>query len=384
MQDYEILGHFYLGKIVDPQSMIKSDQYLLYDSKDLTTHAICIGMTGSGKTGLGIGILEEAAIDNIPALILDPKGDMGNLLLTFPELKPEDFLPWLQASDAERKGITIEQYAELKAQEWQDGLKAWDQDGNRIRYLKSKSEFSIYTPGSSVGNPLSIIQMLNCPSDKILNNSELLNDYAASNVSSLLSLIGIDADPLQSKEHILLSNILLKAWQKGEDVDLTLLIQYILQPQIEKIGIMPLEKFFPENERLSLATSFNNLLAAPQFSAWLQGVPLDIQNLLYTEDGKARMSVISLNHLNDQEKMFFVSLFLNQVLAWMRTQAGTSSLRAILYMDEIFGFIPPVANPPSKKPMLALLKQARAFGLGIILATQNPVDIDYKIGRAHV
>ena len=378
MQDYEILGHFYLGKIVDPQTMTKSEQYLLYDSKDLATHAICIGMTGSGKTGLGISILEEAAIDNIPALILDPKGDMGNLLLTFPELKPEDFLPWLQASDAERKGITIEEYAKSKAQEWQDGLKAWDQDGNRIRYLKSKSEFSIYTPGSSVGNPLSIIQMLNCPSDKILNNSELLNDYAASNVSSLLSLIGIDADPLQSKEHILLSNILLKAWQKGEDVDLTLLIQYILQPQIEKIGIMPLEKFFPENERLSLATSFNNLLAAPQFSAWLQGVPLNIQNLLYTADGKARMSVISLNHLNDTEKMFFVSLFLNQILAWMRTQAGTSSLRAILYMDEIFGFVPPVSNPPSKKPMLALLKQARAFGLGIILATQNPVDIDYK------
>ncbi|NLJ94745.1 MAG: DUF87 domain-containing protein [Clostridiaceae bacterium] len=381
MQSYEILGHFYLGKTLNPQTMEKTDQYFLYDSKDLTTHAICIGMTGSGKTGLGINILEEAAIDNIPALIIDPKGDMGNLLLTFPELSPEDFLPWLQASDAERNGISLEEYAKQKASDWKNGLKEWNQDSNRIRTLKNKADFSIYTPGGAT-NPLSIVQILDCPT-QVLNDSEMLNDYAVSSVSALLSLIGIKAEPLQSKEHILLTNILLDTWQQKQNMDLAKLIKSIIKPEIEKIGVLSLEEFFPESERMTLATAFNNLLAAPQFAVWLEGEPINIQNLLYTPEGKPRMSVISLNHLNDQEKMFFISLFLNQVLAWLRTQSGTSSLRAILYMDEIFGFVPPVANPPSKKPMLSLLKQARAFGLGVVLATQNPVDIDYK-GLANI
>src|SRR5690606_3181107 len=124
------------------------------------------------------------------------------------------------------------------------------------------------------------------------------------------------------------------------------------------------------------AMSLNSLLAAPGFQTWLHGVPLDIKNILYTPEGKPRLAIFSIAHLDDTERMFFVSLLLNQVVGWMRAQSGTTSLRALLYMDEIFGYLPPTANPPSKKPLLTLLKQARAFGLGVLVATQNPVDLD--------
>ncbi|MGB4610750.1 MAG: DUF87 domain-containing protein [Saccharofermentanales bacterium] len=378
MQAYEILGHFYLGKTVDPMTMTRSEQYLMYDSKDLNTHAICVGMTGSGKTGLGIGILEEAAMDNIPALIIDPKGDMTNLMLTFPDLLPEDFLPWLHASDAERKGLTLEEFAKTKADSWRNGLAEWSQDGERIRVLCGKADFSVYTPGSSAGKPLSIIRMLETPAQMIPQDQEALQDYISATVSALLALLGIDADPLQSREHILLSNILLNNWRNGLSLNLETLIQLIAQPGIAQIGVMPLDTFYPQNDRMQLAMRFNNLLASPQFSSWLQGEPLDIHNLLYTAEGKPRISILALSHLDEEQRMFFVSTFLNQVLVWIRTQSGTSSLRALLYMDEIFGYFPPVANPPSKKPLLSLLKQARAYGLGIVLATQNPVDLDYK------
>lgn len=383
MQNYEILGHFYLGKAVDPATMTRTDQYLMYDSKDLSTHAICVGMTGSGKTGLGIDILEEAAMDNIPALIIDPKGDMTNLMLTFPDLKAEDFLPWLHSAEAERKNMNLEEFATAKAEQWRNGLAEWQQDGERIRTLREKAQFSVYTPGSSAGKPLSVLRMLNVPDHQILQDQEAVQDYAAATVSALLALLGINADPLQSREHILLSNILLKYWQNNQNLNLETLIKLIAEPGIAQIGVMPLDIFYPQNDRMQLAMRFNNLLASPQFSSWLQGEPMDIQNLLYTAEGKPRISILAINHLDEQERMFFVSTFLNQVLAWTRSQSGTSSLRAILYMDEIFGYFPPVANPPSKKPLLSLLKQARAFGLGIVLATQNPVDLDYK-GLANI
>ncbi len=383
MTNYELLGHFYLGKLIDPKTLEKTDNYLLYDSRDLTTHAICLGMTGSGKTGLGITLLEEAAIDNIPALVIDPKGDMANLLLNFPELKGEDFLPWIQASEAERAGLSLSDYAEKKADEWRTGLAAWDQGPDRIRLLKDRSDFQVYTPGSSAGKSLSIAKMLDCPNEKILSDQESLQDYLLSTIDALLSFIGVKIESMQSREHTLLSRIILDYWEQGKDLNLAQLIQGIADPRIESIGVFPLESFFPKDDRMKLALRFNNLLAAPQFSAWLEGDPIDINNMLYGLDGHAKISIVNLSQLNDQERMFFVSLLLNQVLAWMRAQQGTSSLRAILYMDEIFGYFPPVANPPSKQPLLTLLKQARAYGLGLILASQNPSDLDYK-GLANI
>ncbi|MDZ7332473.1 MAG: ATP-binding protein [candidate division KSB1 bacterium] len=378
MQDFEKLGVFYLGREYDLEKKQAREELLLYNSKDLVTHAVCVGMTGSGKTGLCIGLLEEAAIDGIPAIIVDPKGDLPNLLLTFPELEPKDFLPWVNAEDAQKKGVSLEEYAAQQANLWKKGLADWGQDSSRIKRLREAADFTIYTPGSNAGIPVSILKSFAAPPQVIMEDSDLLRERINTTVTSLLNLMGIEADPLQSREHILLSNILDSTWQKGQDLDLAGLIHAIQTPPMTKIGVFDIESFFPSKDRFALAMKLNNLLAAPGFSVWLEGEPLDIDRILYTSDGKPRMSIFSIAHLNDAERMFFVSLLLTQLLGWMRTQSGTTSLRSIFYMDEIFGYFPPVANPPAKAPLMTLLKQARAFGLGIVLATQNPVDLDYK------
>ena len=378
MQDFEKLGVFYLGRPYDMQTRQSQPAPLLYDSKDLVTHAVCVGMTGSGKTGLCIGLLEEAAIDGIPAIVIDPKGDLANLLLTFPDLKGADFLPWINEDDARKKGLTPDQFAQSQADTWTKGLGAWGQDGERIRRLKDAADFTIYTPGSTAGMPVSIIKSFAAPARAVLDDPELLQERVRTTATSLLGMVGIDADPIQSREHILLSTLLTNAWQAGKDLDLGALIQQIQSPPIQRIGVLNLDSFFPEKERFGLAMRLNNLLAAPGFENWLKGDPLDVNSLLYTTEGKPRVSIFSIAHLSDAERMFFVSLLLNQTLGWVRTQSGTTSLRAIVYMDEIFGYFPPVANPPSKAPLLTLLKQARAYGVGIVLATQNPVDLDYK------
>ncbi len=378
MEDYEKLGMFYLGRTYDLASGKLTEQPLLYDSKDLVTHAVCVGMTGSGKTGLGIALLEEAAIDGVPAIVIDPKGDLANLLLTFPELRGEDFRPWINEAEAAVKGLSPEQYAEEQATAWREGLADWDQTGERIARLREAAEFAVYTPGSSAGLPVSILKSFAAPAPAVVADEELLRDRLSSTVTSLLGLMGVDADPLQSKEHILLSTILDGAWKAGRDLDLGGLIQQIQEPPVTRIGVMDLETFYPAKERFQLAMRLNNLLAAPGFEVWLEGERLDPGALLWTAEGRPRVAVFSIAHLDDAERMFFVSLLLNEVLAWVRAQPGTSSLRALLYMDEIFGFFPPVANPPSKIPLLTLLKQARAYGLGVVLATQNPVDLDYK------
>lgn len=378
MEHYEKLGVFYLGRHYDLENKKSGEGLLLYDSKDMVTHGVCVGMTGSGKTGLCVALLEEAALDNIPAIIIDPKGDLTNLLLTFPELRPEDFRPWINEDEARKKKVSPDEYAAQQAELWRNGLASWDQDGERIRYLKDSAEFVIYTPGSTAGIPVSILDSFAAPSKAIINDSELLQDRVSGTASSLLGLIGISADPINSREHILISTILSHAWQQGRNLDLAALIQQIHNPPVNQVGVMNMESFYPSRERFALGTQLNNLLASPSFANWLQGESLDIDNILHTKKGKPKMSIFSIAHLSDNERMFFVSLLLNQILSWTRSQTGTTSLRALLYMDEIFGFFPPVANPPSKQPLLTLLKQARAFGLGIMLTTQNPVDLDYK------
>ncbi|MFO0770544.1 MAG: ATP-binding protein [Nitrospiraceae bacterium] len=377
-EDFEKLGVFYLGRPYDLATKQGRPGWLLYDSKDLVTHAVCVGMTGSGKTGLCLALLEEAAIDNIPAIIIDPKGDLGNLLLTFPGLKGEDFQPWINEDDARKKGLSPADYAKAQAELWTKGLASWQQDGARIQRLRDAAEFSIYTPGSTAGLPISILKSFAAPGQDVLDDAELLRERISTTVTSLLGLLGIEADPIQSREHILLSTILDRTWREGKDLDLAALIQAIQAPPLTKIGVLDVDSFFPSKERFALAMRLNNLLAAPGFQAWLEGEALDVQSLLYTASGKPRITIFSIAHLNDAERMFFVTLLLSQMVGWMRAQSGTTSLRALLYMDEIFGYFPPVANPPSKLPLMTLLKQARAFGLGVVLATQNPVDLDYK------
>ena len=378
MEDYEKLGAFYLGKVYDVKTQNAKEELFLYDLKDLTTHAVCVGMTGSGKTGLCIGLIEEAAIDGVPAILIDPKGDLSNLLLTFPNLQGSDFLPWINQDEARNKNLSPEAYADKQAALWTKGLGDWGQDGQRIQRLKDSAEMLVYTPGSNAGLSVSILNSFAAPGKEILEDNDLLRERISTTVSSLLGLVGIDADPIQSKEHIFLSTILDTAWRKGQNLDLAALIQQVQTPPVQKIGVLDLESFYPSKERFGLVMALNNLLASPGFNAWLEGTPLDIGQILYTPAGKPRIAIFSIAHLSDPERMFFVSLLMNQVLGWMRSQPGTNSLRAIVYMDEIFGYLPPTSNPPSKTPMLTLLKQARAFGVGMVFATQNPVDLDYK------
>ncbi|MBN1916354.1 MAG: ATP-binding protein [Verrucomicrobia bacterium] len=378
MQDIEKLGAFYLGRVYDHLANRTTDDVLLYDSKDLTTHAVCVGMTGSGKTGLCVTLLEEAAIDGIPSICIDPKGDLTNLALAFPELRPSDFRPWIDEAEAARKGATPDAYAESTAGLWRRGLADWGQDPARIARLKAAADVSIYTPGANAGLQLSVLRSFSAPSPAVAGDPTALRDRIMSAVSGLLALVGLSADPIKSREHILISNILHHAWQKGESLDIAGIIRAIHQPPFDVVGVFDIESFFPAADRMALAMRINNLLASPGFSAWMEGEPLDIQRLLFTTDGKPRISILSIAHLSDPERMFFVTILLNELVAWMRVQSGTSSLRALLYMDEIFGYFPPTAMPPSKIPMLTLLKQARAFGLGTVLSTQNPVDLDYK------
>jgi hypothetical protein len=377
-KDYEKLGVFYLGRTIDPASGQTTQTPLLYDSKDLTTHGMVVGMTGSGKTGLCLSLLEDAGIDGIPALVIDPKGDIANLLLTFPNLRAEDFEPWVEPAEAVRHGTTPAEFAKQEAKKWREGLAKWDQEPERIQMFRDSVEIALYTPGSNTARSLSLLRELTPPPPAVVEDFDLFQDRISSAVSGLLGLMRIDADPVRSREHILLSKLLELAWTAGKSLTLAQLIGQLQNPPLTHVGIMDLESFFPSKDRVGLAMTINNLLASPTFAGWMTGEPLEIGQLLYTPTGKPKISILSIAHLSESQRMFFVTLLLNEVIAWMRTQSGTSSLRAILYMDEVFGYFPPLSNPPSKGPMLTLLKQARAYGLGVLLATQNPVDLDYK------
>jgi hypothetical protein len=378
MPDFEQLGAFYLGRLFDLRTQKTQPELLLYDAKDLTTHAVCVGMTGSGKTGLCLALLEEAAIDGIPAIAIDPKGDISNLLLAFPELRPSDFEPWIDPAEAQRRGVSPAELAAGTAQTWRKGLADWGQDGSRIARFQQAADRAIYTPGSSAGLPLTVLRSFAAPAATVLQDADALRERVSTATAGLLSLLAIAGDPLQSREHILIASLLERAWRDGRDLDVGGLIREIQSPPFDKVGVLDIESFFPAGQRFELATRLNNLLASPGFAGWLDGAPLDVQRLLYTADGRPRLAILSIAHLSDAERMFFVTILLNEVIGWMRAQSGTSSLRALLYMDEVFGYFPPTANPPSKTPMLTLLKQARAYGLGVVLATQNPVDLDYK------
>ena len=373
---YEKLGLFYLGQDIDKTTQETTEALTLLKNKNFTTHAAIIGMTGSGKTGLGIGLIEEAAIDNIPSIVIDPKGDMGNLCLTDPSFSAEVFEPWVK-DEAQTKEKEPAKYAEKIASMWKLGIEGSHQDSSRVEKF-GKVKKTIYTPGSSAGISINILSSLDAPPSEILNDSDSFASYIKTTVSSLLALIGIKADPVESKEYILLAQIISRSWLAAENLNLEDLIGRIISPTFKKIGVLPLEAFYPQAERFKFATKFNAIIASPTFKSWLDGEDLNIQNLLYDENGKAKIAIFSISHLSDDERMFFVTLLLNKYIAWMRRQSGTSALKTILYMDEIYGFFPPTKNPPSKEPMLLMLKQARAFGVGVILSTQNPVDLDYK------
>ncbi len=374
----EQLGSFYLGAAYDLEKGERSEMPISYDARDLVTHAVCVGMTGSGKTGLCIGLLEEAAIDKVPALLIDPKGDITNLLLQFPDLRPEDFEPWINADDARRKEKTVAEFATATAETWQKGLADWGISGERMNVLAGHTSYTIFTPGSEMGVPVNILGSLAAPQLDWTTEAEAIRERISGTVAALLGLAGVNADPVRSREGILLANIFEFYWQQGQDLDLDQLIAAITNPPVKKLGAFEVDVFFPAKDRFALAMNFNTLLASPKFQSWLKGEPLDVDRFFYSAEGKPRHSIIYIAHLSDSERMFIVTLLLENLITWMRKQSGTTSLRALLYFDEVFGYFPPTAEPPSKRPLLTLLKQARAFGLGVVLVTQNPVDIDYK------
>jgi hypothetical protein len=370
---------FYLGRAYDPIRQTITDKEIRYDPADLTTHAVVTGMTGSGKTGLCIALLEEAALQGIPAIIIDPKGDLTNLLLHFPDLAPQDFQPWIDADLARRAGKSVEQVAADASQSWREGLREWNVSQDRILALKNAAHFTIFTPGSDTGAPVSVLASLAAPEIRWNENREVLREKITSTVTALLGLVGYtDVDPLRSREHILLSNIFETEWSQGRDVKLAELVLQTQTPPFDNLGAFPVETFFPAKDRMELAMLLNNILAAPTFESWREGEPLSIASMLYTANARPRHNIFYLAHLSDAERMFFITLLLSAVETWMRTQSGAATLRALLYMDEIAGYLPPLRNPPSKSPLLRMLKNARAFGLGLLLATQNPVDLDYK------
>lgn len=375
----ERTGFFYIGREFSMEKGETLDTPIQYDSRDLTTHGVCIGMTGSGKTGLCIDLLEEATLNGIPSIIIDPKGDMTNLLLAFPELLPDDFLPWVNKEDARREGMDERAYAEKIASVWKKGLAEWDIDKARIKRYREAAEFRIHTPGSRAGYGVSILSSLLSPSLSWEDEEETLREKIRGTVSALLGLVNYSTDPIRSKEHILLSNIFEHYWRKGEDLSLELLIGAISDPPFAKLGVLDIETFIPKDERQKLLLALNSIIASPSFEDWIDGEPLDIERFLRNEEGLPRVSIFYTAHLSDNERIFFTSLLLEEMLSWVRSQPGTNDLKAILYIDEVFGYMPPYpANPPTKKPLLLLFKQARAFGTGVMLTTQNPVDIDYK------
>jgi hypothetical protein len=370
---------FTLGKLLDSRTHTLTGDLLHYDPRDLTTHAVCVGMTGSGKTGLCIDLIEEVALAGLPALLIDPKGDIANLLLHFPELRPEDFRPWVNVDDARRAKLSVEEYAQKKADEWKAGLAQWGLGSENLRQLKDAVEWAVYTPGSDAGRPVSILKSLEAPEMAWDENQEILRERISGICAALLGLVGVEADPVKSREHILLANIFEHAWKSGQPLDLAGLITQVQTPPFPKLGVFEVDRFFPEKDRLELALALNAIVAAPSFQSWISGEPLDIPNLLRAPEGKPRISIMYVAHLTETERMFFITLLLEQVGAWLRGQSGTTSLRGLLYFDEVYGYFPPHPyNPPSKVPLLRLLKQARAFGLGVMLVTQNPGDLDYK------
>lgn len=380
MAAIELAGKMFLGGAIDPASGKRTGSDIIYDARNLTTHGIIVGMTGSGKTGLGIVMLEEALAAKIPCLILDPKGDMGNLLLNFPSFSPADFLPWVNEAEAKSNGISLDQLAAQTSASWKSGLEGWGIGPDRMQKLADSAGFAIYTPGSASGIPINVVGSMVAPKLDWSNSTqaEIGRDEIEGLVSSLLVLARIDADPISSPEHILLANIIEKAWSEGRDLDLGSIITQVRHPPMRKLGIFEIDSFYPQKERDRLAIRLNGLIASPSFAAWLQGPPLDIESMLYSSRGQPQASIVYLAHLSDAERQFVVTLILSKLITWMRRQSGTPDLRALVYMDEVFGFAPPTAEPPSKKQILTILKQGRAYGVGMVLSTQNPVDLDYK------
>lgn len=350
---------------------------LFHKVDQLTTHGVIVGMTGSGKTGLGIGLIEEALLNQVNTLVLDPKGDMGNLALIFPEFDAADFKPWVNESTARDRGITKAELAAEVAEQWKAGLADHGIDAAKLRQLRNSVQVTIYTPGSHMGTAINVLGSLEPPALSWETDAEIIREEIAAIVTSIFTLAGVKGNPVQSPEHILVATLIEHHWRRGRKLNLEKIVTAIPQPPFDKLGAFFVDDVLSPRKRQELALRLNNLLASPGFAVWREGVPLDVEELIGSGD-KTKCAILYLNHLSDDERQSFVSFLLAKVIAWMRTKEGTTHLNTLIYLDEAFGYLPPVGNPPTKNPIMTILKQARAFGVGMVISTQNPMDMDYR------
>jgi hypothetical protein len=348
---------------------------------DLTTHGVIVGMTGSGKTGLLMVLVEEALRSRIPVVMIDVKGDLPNLFLTFPNLAPEEFAPWIDEAAAARENRSRDEMAAELAAKWRSWLEGWQLGPADVRALRDSIAPRLLTPGTQAGEPLHVLSSLEQPSPLWRSDPEGAREALSAAISLLLRLVGRDPDPTKSRDHVVLSVLAERRLREGRPAGVAALLADVREPPIETIGAMTVDEFLPKRERTALATALNTLLASPTFESWRSGSPLDVAEWLAPRaDGRTPAAIISVAHLDDDERTLVLGVILEQFLAWTRAQPGTSSLRALLVFDEIYGFAPPhPANPPTKKPLVSLMKQARAFGVGVLVATQNPMDLDYRV-----
>jgi DNA helicase HerA-like ATPase len=350
---------------------------LILPAKHLVTHAVVVGMTGSGKTGLVTVLIEEAARAGVPTIVIDVKGDLPNLLLAFPDFEPTRVEPWIEPEDgtaddraARAREVSEKRRAELNECGIGEAELGAYVNGTHVRVL---------TPGGSAGEPLHMLSSLERRSPRWDSDPEAARDALSAAVSLVLRLLGREPDPAKSREHVLLSVLAERRLVAGDTAELGALMQDVLDPPITEIGALSVNAFMKASERKALAAAMNSLLASPTFSSWRQGATLDVAEWVSTKGGKVPIVVVSVAHLDDEERALVLGVLLEEVLSWVRAQPGSQRLRALLVFDEVYGFLPPhPANPPTKRPVVALMKQARAFGVGVVVATQNPMDLDYR------
>jgi len=352
-------------------------------ARDLITHGVIVGMTGSGKTGLVTVTVEEALRARVPTIVIDVKGDLPNLLLSFPRFDPADLVPWVEPAAA-NEDKPVEQVAAEWNEQRQQSLEAWSLGEAELKAFVRGRDIRVITPGSSAGELLHVLSSLERRSERWDSDPEAARDALSAAVSLVLRLLGRDPDPAKSREHVLLSVLAERRLRQGDSAELGELLKDLSSPPIDKIGALSLDAFLPKSERKALSAALNTLLASPTFASWREGASLDIGDWLKPKDGRTPCVIVSVAHLDDEERALVLGVLLEELLAWVRSLPGSSRLRALVVFDEVYGFLPPhPANPPTKRPIVALMKQARAFGVGVVIATQNPMDLDYRaLGNA--
>jgi hypothetical protein len=343
----------------------------------LVTHAVVVGMTGSGKSGLVMVMAEEALRARVPVLMIDVKGDLPNLLLSFADFDARHYTSWFaQQATAEEAGELASKCAAERA----ENFRQWNLSESDLAAFATNTQIRLITPGANSGESLHVLSSLEKRSPRWDTDPEAARSALSAAVSLVLRLLGRDPEPARSKEHVLLSVLAERRLLAGQNAELPALMQDVKSPPIAEVGALPISEFMKKSERLKLAASLNTLLASPTFASWRQGAALDVQSWLTPDaTGRTPAVILSVAHLDDEERALVLGVVLEDVLSWVRSLPGSQQLKALVMFDEVYGFLPPhPANPPTKRPIVALMKQARAFGVGVVVATQNPMDLDYR------